>query len=67
MSLRDGTIPVAASHPLSLYLDDCRHLSGQEVRVAGVAPRLLVASAPTGAEAIYELTNPVVLEIQPGH
>ncbi|MCZ4493149.1 MAG: putative Amylo-alpha,6-glucosidase [Conexibacter sp.] len=58
MSLRDGTIPVTGTHPLGLYLDDCRHLSGHELRVAGVMPRLLVASAPTGAEAIYELTNP---------
>ncbi|MDX6728731.1 MAG: hypothetical protein QOK49_3536 [Baekduia sp.] len=58
MSLRDGTIPMGGVHPLGVYLDDCRHLSGHELRVAGVAPRLLVASAPTGAEAIYELTNP---------
>jgi glycogen debranching enzyme len=58
MGLRDGTIPLAVGHPLGLYLDDCRHLSGHELRVAGVMPRLLVASAPTGAEAIHELTNP---------
>jgi glycogen debranching enzyme len=61
MSLRDGTIPVTGTHPLGLYLDDCRHLSGHELRVAGVMPRLLVASAPTGAEAIYELTNPDIV------
>jgi glycogen debranching enzyme len=58
MSLRDGTIPAAGAHPLGLYLDDCRYLAGHELRVEGVAPRLLVASAPTGAEAIHELTNP---------
>jgi glycogen debranching enzyme len=60
IGLRDGTIPIAGAHPLGLYLDDCRHLSGHELRIAGVRPRLLVASAPTGAEAIHELTNPDV-------
>jgi glycogen debranching enzyme len=58
VSLRDGTIPRAGAHPLGLYLDDCRHLSGHELRIAGVVPRLLVASAPNGAEGLYELTNP---------
>jgi glycogen debranching enzyme len=58
MSLRDGTIPAGGTHPLGLYRDDCRHLCAHEVRVAGVPPRLLVASAPSGADAIHELTNP---------
>jgi glycogen debranching enzyme len=63
MGLRDGTIPAGGHHPLGVYLDDCRHLSGHEIRIGGVMPRLLVASAPTGAEAIHELTNPdLVLE-----
>ena len=58
VSLRDGTVPVRGSHPLGLYLDDCRYLSGHELRVAGVTPRLLVASATAGDEGIHELTNP---------
>src|SRR4051794_19988629 len=58
VSLQDGTVPLAPGHPLGLYLDDCRHLSGHELRVGGARPRLLVASAATGAEGIHELTNP---------
>jgi glycogen debranching enzyme len=58
VSLRDGTVPLRGAHPLGLYLDDCRYLSAHELRVAGVAPRLLVASASAGDEGIHELTNP---------
>ena len=58
VSLRDGTVPIRGEHPLGLYLDDCRHLSGHELRVGGTTPRLLVASASTGSEGIHELTNP---------
>jgi glycogen debranching enzyme len=54
----EGVVPLAGEHPLGLYLDDCRFLSGHEVRVGGAAPRLLVASAHSGAEAVHELTNP---------
>jgi glycogen debranching enzyme len=61
VSLQDGTVPVAGPHPLGLYLDDCRHLSGHELRIAGAVPRLLVALAATGAEAVHELTNPDLL------
>jgi glycogen debranching enzyme len=58
VTLRDGTVPVGVAHPLGLFRDDCRHLSGHELRVGGALPRLLVASAPTGDEGITELTNP---------
>jgi glycogen debranching enzyme len=58
ISLRDAGIPLGGEHPLGVYLDDCRHLSAHELRVGGVLPRLLVASAPTGAEGVHELTNP---------
>ena len=40
---RDGSFPVGEPHPLGLYSDDCRFLSGHELRVNGVRPRLLVA------------------------
>jgi glycogen debranching enzyme len=58
MSLRDGTMPLRGTHPLGVYLDDCRYVSGHELLVGGVAPRLLVASTPTGSEGVHELTNP---------
>ena len=42
---RDGSLPVSEPHPLGVYSDDCRFLSGHELLVNGVRPRLLVASA----------------------
>ena len=54
----EGEVPLAGEHPLGLYRDDCRFLSGHELRVGGVRPRLLVASAIAGSEAVHELTNP---------
>src|SRR5687768_7117513 len=58
VAARDGSIPLEGTHPMGLYFDDCRFLSGHELRIAGVQPRLLVASAATGAEGVHELTNP---------
>ena len=58
VTLPDGDVPLAGHHPLGLYLDDCRFLSGHELRLDGVRPRLLVASAATGSDAVHELTNP---------
>jgi glycogen debranching enzyme len=58
VSTPEGEVPLEGEHPLGLYRDDCRFLSGHELRVGGVAPRLLVSSAITGAEAVHELTNP---------
>jgi glycogen debranching enzyme len=55
--LRDGTVPVGVEHPLGLYRDDCRFLSGHELRIAGAWPRLLVASASAGDQAVHEMTN----------
>src|SRR4051812_12009376 len=60
VSRRDGSLPVGEPHPLGLYLDDCRFLSGHELTVGGAAPRLLVASAERGTEAVHELTNPAL-------
>ncbi len=57
---RDGSLPVGQSHPLGVYLDDCRFLSGHELCVNGVRPRLLVASAAPGSESVHELTNPAL-------
>jgi glycogen debranching enzyme len=55
---RDGSVPIGASHPLGIYRDDCRFLSGHELCVNGVRPRLLVASSALGSESVHELTNP---------
>ena len=60
VSHRDGSLPVGTEHPLGFYLDDCRFLSGRELRVNGVLPRLLVASAAPGSESVHELTNPAL-------
>jgi glycogen debranching enzyme len=57
---RDGSIPVGAAHPLGIYRDDCRFLSGHELCVNGIRPRLLVASAAPGSESVHELTNPAL-------
>jgi glycogen debranching enzyme len=60
VSRRDGSLPVGAGHPLGLYRDDCRFLSGHELSVNRVRPRLLVASAARGTESVHELTNPAL-------
>ena len=57
VSLRDGRMPAGGRHPLGLYYRDCRFLAVHELRIAGVLPRLLVASDELGTEAVYELTN----------
>jgi glycogen debranching enzyme len=65
VSLRDGRLPLDADHPLGLYLEDCRHLRGYELRLAGRPPRLLVSSDAAGTGAAFELTN-VDLELGDG-
>ena len=57
---RDGSFPVGQVHPLGVYLDDCRFLSGHELCLNGVRPRLLVASSALGSESVHELTNPAL-------
>ena len=57
---RDGSIPIGVVHPLGVYSDDCRFLSGHEVCVNDVRPRLLVASDARGSESVHELTNPAL-------
>jgi glycogen debranching enzyme len=58
VALRDGRLPVAEDNPLGVYLDDCRYLCGHELRLAGLTPRLLVASDAAGTGAVFEFTNP---------
>ena len=57
---RDGSLPVGGAHPLGIYSDDCRFLSGHELCVNGIRPRLLVASAAPGSQSVHELTNPAL-------
>ena len=60
VSTREGAVPLEGDHPLGLYLDDGRFLSGHELRVGGAPPRLLVTSEVSGAEVVHELTNPAL-------
>jgi glycogen debranching enzyme len=54
---RDGSIPLEGDHPLGLYHNDCRFLSGWELEVFGQPLHPLVCSAASGDTAIHELTN----------
>jgi glycogen debranching enzyme len=65
VALRDGRLPLDLDHPLGLYLEDCRHLRGYELQLAGRPPRLLVSSDAAGTGAVFELTN-VDLELADG-
>ncbi len=56
----DGQIPTDGKHGYGLYLHDTRFLSGYEVRILGIAPDSLAATAAAGTKAILELTNPEI-------
>ena len=58
-----GEAPLAGFHAFGLYRDDCRFLSGHELRVGGAPPRLLVAAAPTATTAVHELTAGEALRV----
>jgi glycogen debranching enzyme len=58
LTTRDGRVPLRGTHGFGLYYHDCRYLDGYELRLAGVRPGLLVASAARGYMAVVELTNP---------
>ncbi len=45
LSLRDGRLSAAGSHPLGLWHRDCRFLAAHELRLNGVRP--LPVRAPT--------------------
>jgi glycogen debranching enzyme len=57
VALRDGRLPLGADHPLGVYVDDCRHLRGYELRIRGQPPRLLISSDDAGDAAVFELTT----------
>lgn len=54
VTLHDGSLPFGEDHPLGVYADDCRVLSGHELRIGGSTPRLLVTSEPTGAAVVHD-------------
>ena len=58
VTLPDGSLPIGEDHPLGVYSDDCRVLSGHELRIGGARPLLLVRSESSGASVVHELTNP---------
>jgi glycogen debranching enzyme len=58
-----GDAPLEGAHAFGLYRDDCRFLSGHELRVGGERPRLLIASAPAATRAAHELTRGEALRV----
>ena len=58
VTCRDGSLPVDSPHPLGIYMDDCRFLSGHELTLAGERLRLLVTTGAGGGAVSHELTNP---------
>lgn len=57
VSEASGLIPPAGGHPLGLYYNDCRFLSGHRVTLLGQRLHPLVCSAKGGNAVVHELTN----------
>lgn len=55
---QNGNVPLGDGHGLGLYYHDCRYLDGYELRITGLEPVVLVATALHGFKAIVQLTNP---------
>ena len=56
----DGSVPLQGNHGHGLYYHDCRYLNGYELRIAGIAPADLSATAAEGSIGVFTLTNPSV-------
>jgi glycogen debranching enzyme len=56
-------VPLVGPHAFGLFRDDCRFLSGHELRVGGERPRLLVAAAPAATRVAHELTRGEALRV----
>ncbi|HJU06763.1 MAG TPA: glycogen debranching N-terminal domain-containing protein [Nitrospiraceae bacterium] len=54
----DGSVPLQGNHGHGLYYHDCRYLNGYELRIGGMAPAELSATAADGSIGIFTLTNP---------
>lgn len=61
----NGQVPLDDEHGFGLYFHDCRFLNGYQLRLAGLAPIVLAATAEKGYMALFELTNPD-LHLGPG-
>lgn len=53
----DGSLPLDRGHGFGLYYHDCRYVNGYEMKIAGSKPASLVATAPLGFRAVFQLTN----------
>jgi glycogen debranching enzyme len=58
LSNPDGAVPLQKGHGLGLYYNDCRYLSGYEIRLLDVRPEPLASSGADGFRSVFELTNP---------
>src|SRR4051812_14255914 len=58
LSTPDGRVPMDEGHGYGLYYHDCRFLNGYDIKMAGLTPSILVASAERGYRSVFELTNP---------
>ena len=60
LAARDGSVPLGGEHALGLYYHDTRFLDGYELKIDGVKPEGLAASASSTYKATFELTNPEI-------
>jgi glycogen debranching enzyme len=58
LSNPDGAVPLEKGHGLGLYYNDCRYLSGYEIRLLEARPEALAASGADGFRSVFQLTNP---------
>jgi glycogen debranching enzyme len=60
LSRQDGSLPLTEDHGFGLYYDDCRYLSGYQLKMGDGQARVLVADASQGLSAVYQFTNPEI-------
>ncbi|HEY8458838.1 MAG TPA: glycogen debranching N-terminal domain-containing protein, partial [Blastocatellia bacterium] len=53
-----GIAPLGGDHGFGLYYNDCRYLSGYDLRLAGANLLCLISTAEPGYMAAFQLTNP---------
>jgi hypothetical protein len=52
-----GSVPSEGDHGFGLYFNDCRYLSGYELKLADTTPQCLVSTSAEGYLAAFQLTN----------
>jgi len=60
LSRRDGSVPLTEHHGFGLYYDDCRYLSGYQLKMGDGEARVLAADDSQGLSAVYQFTNPEI-------